>query len=149
MLLASPSLSVTLFEQLDQLPPFNPDQVPNPPEVDRWRDALNGSAALIVSTPEYAHGIPGTLKNALDWIVGSGELSGKPAVLLNASARAEFAQASLREVLTTMNARLLSKAETTVQLLGSAIGPEQIAADPAMRSTILAFLKRLESSLEP
>jgi chromate reductase len=90
--------------------------------VSRFRAALRDSSAVIFSTPEYAHGIPGSLRNALDWVVGSGELSGKPVALLNASARGQYAKAALRETLRTMDARVISDAEVTVPLLGKGLG---------------------------
>lgn len=63
---------------------------------------------MLIACPEYAHGIPGTFKNALDWVVGNGEVSGKPVLALNASARSIHAPAQLAEVLRTMDARVLN-----------------------------------------
>ncbi len=85
-LLAPPTVDVTLYEDLEKVPPFNPDREREEnPIVDGFRTALRESDAVIFSTPEYAHGMPGALKNALDWVVGSGELYQKPAALCNAS----------------------------------------------------------------
>jgi NAD(P)H-dependent FMN reductase len=60
---------------------------------------------VLICSPESAHGVPGTLKNALDWLVGSEELVGKPVAVLNLSERATRAHASLIETLHTMAAR--------------------------------------------
>ena len=60
----------------------------------------------------------GVLKNALDWVVGSGELMDKPIALINASARATHAYASLRETLTTMSGRVIEDASVTIPLDG-------------------------------
>lgn len=65
---------------------------------------------MIISSPEYAHGVPGVLKNALDWLVASGELYEKPVALFSASPRATFAQVSLTETLKVMTARLVGEA---------------------------------------
>src|SRR5439155_7238140 len=87
-------------EQMGNLPLFNPDldgegAVP-PPTVKEFRALLGAADGVLISCAEYAHGIPGALKNALDWIVSSGELEGKPVVLIVASAIAgACAQASL------------------------------------------------------
>ncbi len=117
--LAQPPLTLQLFESLAEIPPFNPDQdVPPVPEaVAQLRDQIRQADAVILSTPEYAHSLPGVLKNALDWLVGSGELYGKPVTLFNASSRGTYAQAQLKEVLTTMGARYVSEAEVTVAAL--------------------------------
>ena len=82
-------VKLTIYDGLGNLPHFNPD-IDNdfqPPAVSDFRSQLNNSAGVIISTPEYAHGIPGVLKNALDWLVASGELYEKPVALFSASPR--------------------------------------------------------------
>ena len=140
---ASSLIDVVLYLQMEELPPFNPDLEPGPEAVLRFRAALGDCSAVIFSTPEYAHGIPGSLKNALDWVVGSGELSGKPVALLNASARGKYAQAALRETLRTMDARVISDAEVTIPLLGKGLGASEIAADPEFAGLIRSSLQRI------
>ncbi|MDF5726788.1 MAG: NAD(P)H-dependent oxidoreductase, partial [Rhizonema sp. PD38] len=73
---------------------------------------------LVISSPEYAHGIPGVLKNALDWLVSGEEFIGKPIALFNASPRAIYATASLTEIVTTMAGRIVPEACLTISLLG-------------------------------
>ena len=144
-LVASSPIDIVLYEQMETLPPFNPDLdlEPGSEAVSRFRVALRDCSAVIFSTPESAHGIPGSLKNALDWVVGSGELSRKPVALINASARGEYAQAALREVLKTMDARVVSDAEVTVPLLGKGLNAEQIAADPQFADLIKSSLLKV------
>lgn len=148
-LLASPPLEISIYEGLAGIPPFNPDldSEPGPEPVEAFREALRRADAVVFSTPEYAHGIPGSLKNLLDWVVGSGELSEKPVALIHASARGEHAQAALREVLRTMNARLFNDLETTLALMGQPRSPAEIAGDPEHSAQILAFLQKLAVSL--
>jgi NAD(P)H-dependent FMN reductase len=83
--LGSPNLEFELFSKLSELPHFNPDLdvEPGPPPVQNFRSELRRAQAVVISTPEYAHGLPGTLKNALDWVVRSGELREKPIALVN------------------------------------------------------------------
>jgi NAD(P)H-dependent FMN reductase len=67
------------------VPPFNPDIADDPDtNVDAFKAAIVGSDAVVISAPEYAAGMPGALKNALDWVVGTGELYGKPVALISA-----------------------------------------------------------------
>ena len=96
---------MTLYEGLTELPHFNPDRddVPDP-AVTSLRAQLQAADGVLISTPEYAHGVPGSLKNLLDWVVGSGELVDKPVALLHAS-RSPWALASIRETLSVMSAR--------------------------------------------
>jgi NAD(P)H-dependent FMN reductase len=111
--LAPEGVEVTLYDGLGDLPHFNPDldkalDDPDLPTAVRdLRMRVAGADAILISSPEYAHGVPGSLKNALDWLVGGSEIPGKPIALLNASPRSTHAQASLAETLRTMSADLV------------------------------------------
>jgi NAD(P)H-dependent FMN reductase len=66
------------------LPLFDPDLESQPPEsVQRFREACDGADAVLLAVPEYAFGIPGAFKNALDWTVGSVALNYKPVAVLS------------------------------------------------------------------
>jgi len=66
-------------DSLQNLPLFNPDLEADRPlkVVEQWRREVAGSDALLIASPEYGHSLPGALKNAIDWLIGSGELEGK------------------------------------------------------------------------
>jgi chromate reductase len=116
------NISMTVYGGLADLPHFNPDlEGSEPISVIEFRRELQMCDGVLISTPEYAHGIPGVLKNALDWIVGTGDLVDKPVALFNASPRSTYAQASLRETITVMSGRLIDEASITVPLLGKDI----------------------------
>ena len=132
---APPGIDVLIYERLDQLPFFNPDVTPSPAVVE-FQGTVGGADAMVISSPEYAHGVPGVLKNALDWLVGGGELIDKPVAVLNASGRATHARTSLVDTLTVMSARVIEDASITVPLEGSRLNAEFIAADP-QRSVML------------
>ena len=110
--LAPEGVKVLVYRELADLPPFNPDDdvedKPKPEPVETLRALVGASDALIIAAPEYAHGVPGVLKNALDWLVASENFAGKPVALVNTSPRAFHAQASLREILATMAARVVA-----------------------------------------
>ncbi|HET9156586.1 MAG TPA: NADPH-dependent FMN reductase [Myxococcaceae bacterium] len=102
------------YEGLGGLPHFNPDDDedgrPVPPAVAELRARVIAADGWVISSPEYAHGVPGSLKNALDWLVSCPELPGKPVLLLNASAAGgDFVQAALGETLRTMSLRVLGE----------------------------------------
>jgi chromate reductase, NAD(P)H dehydrogenase (quinone) len=132
--LAPEGVKVLVYRELATLPPFNPDDDiedrPKPEPVETLRALVGASDALIIAAPEYAHGVPGALKNALDWLVASETFAGKPVALVHASPRAFHAQASLRETLSTMAARLVPEAFAELSLAGKATA-EEILADPA------------------
>lgn len=145
--MAPEEVTLSLYDGLGDLPPFNPDLDKDPPQaaVADFRCQLRQSAGVIFSTPEYAHGVPGVLKNALDWVVASGELYNKPVALFSASPRAGYAQASLVETLTAMSARVVPQACIVVPLLGKNLREDEIAAEPdlsrAVRSALKAFAR--------
>jgi NAD(P)H-dependent FMN reductase/ribosomal protein S18 acetylase RimI-like enzyme len=143
--LAPPGVEVAIYEELDQLPPFNPDLDTDTPSmpVGAFRAALKSADAVLLSSPEYAHGVPGVLKNALDWVVGSGELVDKPVALLNASSRATRAWRSLVETLSVMSARVIREASVTVALNGTGLDAEGIASDPRLAGLLKSALRRL------
>src|SRR5690349_3915443 len=80
--LALAGVAITLYDRLGELPYFNPDldrEGDTPPAVVAdLRARIARADALLISSPEYAHGVPGVLKNALDWLVSSLEFPGKP-----------------------------------------------------------------------
>jgi NAD(P)H-dependent FMN reductase len=148
--LAPAAVDVSIYGGLGDLPAFNPDDdvEPAPAAVSDFRRRLQSADALVISTPEYAHGIPGTLKNALDWVVGSGELVDKPIALVNASPRATYAQASLSETLTVMSARLVREASVTIPLAGARLDGVAICADPVLSSALRSALEALVATVE-
>jgi chromate reductase, NAD(P)H dehydrogenase (quinone) len=143
--LAPDGVKVLVYGDLANLPPFNPDEdsedKPRPEPVETLRALVDASDALLIAAPEYAHGLPGALKNALDWLVASETFAGKPTALVNTSPRAFHAQASLCEILSTMAARLIPEAFASVSLTGKAITADDILADAVCA-------RRLTESLE-
>lgn len=109
--LAPPGLAVTVYSGLGDLPLFNPDLESAPPaEVVRFHSHVAAADALLIASPEYAHGVTGTIKNALDWLVGFEGFAGMPVAVLNASLRAHHADDALRETLRTMAAAIVEEA---------------------------------------
>jgi chromate reductase len=111
-LLAPPGVTVRRYQELEQLPAFNPDLESGdlPDAVARLRNLIGQADAIVISSPEYARGMAGALKNMLDWLVGALEFPGKPVATITTSQRAEYAPEQLRLVLTTMSARVIEEA---------------------------------------
>jgi chromate reductase, NAD(P)H dehydrogenase (quinone) len=139
-----PDVTVHVFDGIGELPLFNPD-LDNAPiaAVEAWRAAIEAADAIVIASPEYAHGISGVLKNALDWAVSMPTFPGKPVALLNTSPRAYIAQDALREVLHTMSAQLVPEASVAVPLQGSRLNFEAILARPQLMATLRACAQAL------
>lgn len=115
--LAGPDVSFALFDGLEDLPAFNPDRSSSTSaQAEKWIALVRHADVLMVSSPEYAHGIPGALKNALDWLVGEDAFIEKPFCLYRACPRPVFAPAALMEVLRTMSGRHVAGADVTINL---------------------------------
>lgn len=147
--LAPAGVEVRLYRALDTLPHFNPDldgeQSPDPPPAVReLRRQVGECEALVISSPEYAHGVPGSLKNALDWLVSCHEFPGKPVALINTAPRATHAQAALAETLRTMSAQLVDEAAVTLPLSGVRLDAAGIAAEPELAAVLRAAMTALQ-----
>ena len=149
--LAPEGVKVLLYRDLANLPAFNPDDdledKPKPEPVETLRALVDASDALVIAAPEYAHGLPGALKNALDWLVASETFAGKPTALINTSPRAFHAQASLREILSTMAARLIPEAFASISLTGKAVTADDILADTLCRLRLTESLEALIAAI--
>jgi len=141
-MLAPNGVRIDLYEGLGQLPHFNPDLdcAPFHAAVADLHTRIGAADGLLISSPEYARGVPGALKNALDWLVSGSEFPGKPVAFFNASDRGTHAQAALRLTLETMSARMVDAAMVTVHLLGKTQTPEEIANDPDVAPRLKAGL---------
>jgi NAD(P)H-dependent FMN reductase len=141
--IASPGIQVRIFDGLALLPLFNPDLETRAPEpVLALRESIESCDAVLIASPEYAHGVTGALKNALDWLVSFEGFVGKPVAIFNASPRSVHADASLREILVTMSARLVEEA-CLVLPLRSTGATEQDIVDSEDASRIRAVLPTL------
>lgn len=142
---APTGVSIDLFEGLGDLPIFNPDLEGDltPRPVQDFARQVGAADGLIIACPEYAHGIPGGLKNALDWLVARDEIPFKPAMLVRASHRNGISHAALEEVLRTMSVALMPETGLTIHLLGrkSAEIDHALAASEA-RTELVATLER-------
>lgn len=140
-------MEIQIYNNLGNLPLFNPDlEGSEPSSVLDFRSQLQRAQGLLIASPEYAHGITGVLKNALDWIVGSGELVGKLVCLINTSSRATHAYKSLEEILKTMDAKILSEASKVIGLPYS-IDKEGILRNPELSFQLRAVLVLLANAL--
>ena len=76
---APATAEVTIFDGLRALPAFDPDvqDADAPDAVAALRQAVTACDALLIASPEYGFSLPGALKNAIDWLIGSGNLESK------------------------------------------------------------------------
>jgi chromate reductase len=126
--LCSDSVNIKIYEELSTLPHFSPDldnDIP-PSEVSNFRKQLKGADGILICTPEYAMGVPGTLKNAIDWIVSSMELSHKPVALITASTAGQKAHGSLLDTLRIIESNISDGSQLLISHIKTKIKDDQI-----------------------
>lgn len=114
-------ISYSIYDELALIPPFDPglDNEDVAQTVVRLRKLLNEVDGVIICTPEYAFGVPGQLKNMLDWMVSSGSLVDKPVALITASLGGEHAHASLLLTLGALSAKIIDDATLVISFIRS------------------------------
>ena len=144
----SDSISLSIYDGLAHLPHFNPDidgdEALAP--VEDWRARLKQADGVLFCTPEYAHGVPGALKNALDWIVSSGEFMHKPTAVISASPSpdgGDRANASLVQTLRVMMADIGEGATLCIPAASAKLNDQGEVTDPITKQAIHALLDTL------
>ncbi len=117
---------ITILDGLTEIPHFNPDlDTENPPQnVIDFRTKLRKADGILICTPEYAMGVPGTLKNAIDWTVSSMEFSKKPLALITASSVGQKGHASLLETLNVIEATITEETQLLIPFAKTKINAE-------------------------
>src|SRR3712207_4314391 len=134
---------LAVWDGLGELPLYDADLdvAPAPEKVRQLRDAIASADAVLVSTPEYNHSIPGGLKNALDWAsrpFAQNALRDKPVAVIGASTGlfgAVWAQAETRKVLNAIGAHVVER-ELPVGSADSAFDEEGRLLDPDLRAEL-------------
>src|SRR5580700_1770566 len=108
--LSASGAEVSAFEDLGSIPPLNPDRGDDPGEaVVAFRAQIGAADAVLIAAPEYAGALAGAVKNALDWVVGSGDLYGKPVALLSSgTSGGVFARRDLVRTLSWQGANVVA-----------------------------------------
>jgi chromate reductase len=139
-----------IYEEHKQLPLFNPDLETEPPaSVRRLRQAVSQAQAIVIVSPEYAHGVSGTIKNTLDWLVSHPEFADKPVAVINPSYQSFHADAALKETLRTMSAVLIPQACLRIPVIGSALSQDAIDHSPEFALMIDKALQEILAHLRP
>lgn len=137
--------SYFLFKGLAAIPPFD-DANETPIEVTVWRQHLQEADAVLICSPEYAFGIPGALKNAIDWTVASGELVNKPLALITAATSGEKAHAAWLDVFNALSANITPERSVLISHVRTKIDGKGNITDPAAAEAIEILIDSLVTS---
>jgi NAD(P)H-dependent FMN reductase len=143
--LTSEIFDITVFEGLATLPHFNPDldneNVPR--EITDFRNQLREADGILICTPEYAIGVPGSLKNAIDWTVSSMEFSKKPVALITASLSGEKAHLSLLGTLLIIEAHLTDDTQLLIPYIKTKVTKDYKITDQLTLASVHKLTKSL------
>lgn len=144
--LAKDRFEVVIFEGLTEIPHFNPDlDTDNPPaQVVTFRKYIREFDGILICTPEYAMGVPGTLKNAIDWTVSSMEFSKRPTTLITASSYGLKGHASLLETLKIIEANVTDATQLVISSAKIKVNKDGQITD----EKTLAEIKKVIDALE-
>jgi chromate reductase len=137
-----------IYDGMGKLPLFD-DSETTPPAVQSLRDQLQAADAILICTPEYAFGVPGALKNALDWTVSSGELVNKPVALITASTGGDKAHAALLNILEALSARVATDARLLISFIRAKLKNGEVSdADTlrALKAVLTALIREARLS---
>jgi len=133
-------VEVNCFTGLSGIPAFDGSE-PAPEAVDAFIDLLQNADGVIIVTPEYAFGIPGALKNALDWTVSSGDFYNKPTALITASSQGEKGHAAMLLVLSALGAGIDSETSLLIPFIRTRFNAAGALTDVAIIDEIKKLLE--------
>lgn len=138
-------IDLKIFTGIATLPHFNPDlEQPTPLEtITQFRGLLRSADAILICTPEYAMGVPGSLKNAIDWTVSSCEFSKKPTALITASSLGHKGHQSLMETLRVIEANVTDDTNLIISHIKTKVSPTGEITDPATKEKVLHIMSAL------
>lgn len=140
-------IQFSVYPGLSELPHFDGSEHA-PQSVKNLRDKIAAADGILICSPEYAFGVPGSLKNALDWTVSSGSIDNKPLALITASTGGEKAHAAMLHILTALNATLTTDTTLLIPFIRSKLNSQgEITDDKTLeqiRRLVTAFIALIE-----
>ena len=133
---------VIIYNGLGQLPHFDDSKEPDE-AVTAFRKILKESDGVLICSPEYAFGVPGSLKNALDWTVSSGELVYKPLALITAATGGDKAHAALLNTFTALSTNVTEDTSLLISYIRSKMNAEGMIID----TTTIVSIKNVTNAL--
>ncbi|SEW42559.1 NADPH-dependent FMN reductase [Chitinophaga arvensicola] len=147
--LSAGRFAVTQLDSLTDIPHFNPDldltADSAPAAVQAFRAQLAAADAVLICTPEYAIGVPGTLKNAIDWTVSSMHFSGKPVALVTAGTSGHKAHQSLLGTLLIIESKIAPAAQLVVSSVKTKVNDQGVITDAATEMQVRKLVDALEA----
>jgi len=141
-------VAFSIYGGLETIPPFN-DSSDIPLPVEDFVELITKADAVFFCIPEYAFGVPGALKNALDWTVATTAFSEKPVSLITAASQGEKAHAAFLNTLTALGTKMTADATLLISFIRSKLNEKNEIKDlttmNAVKKTVVSFLQLIEA----
>jgi chromate reductase len=152
--LAPSTVNIVLYDGLDNIPAFSPerDKENATPAIQTLRQLLREADAVLFCTPEYIHGMPGILKNMLDWLASSGEFVDKPVGVISAGPSdtgGSRAHAALSYTLSVLTAHLPEKASLIVPFVKLKMDADGHVTEPTLLQQLTDVIDALVDAIPP
>jgi len=136
-----------LYNGLEKIPAFDDSRVLPVPVVDFIRQ-IKAADAVLFCIPEYAFGVPGALKNALDWTVSSTAFSEKPVALITAASNGEKAHAAMALTLGALGSRISEETKLLVSFIKTKLDAGGRVTDQNLLFSIQRVIHALLQTVE-
>ncbi len=151
--LAKDNFLLQLYPDLTVIPHFNPDLdldgAQAPEAVTDFRKQLQTADGILICTPEYAMGVPGTLKNAIDWTVSSCEFSHKPTALITASSVGQKGHQSLLETLKIIESHITDDTQLLIPYIKTKVSKENKITDEVTLKSVKKLIDAFDQLMLP
>ena len=144
---APAEIEFVIYQDLATLPAFDDSEVEGE-AVAQWRSQLAEADGVFLCSPEYAFGVPGALKNAIDWTVRSGELVNKPLALVTAASNGEKAHAAWLQILSALSANIPEGGALLIPFIKTRLNEKGEITDAATKAAVAAVLQALINTIE-
>jgi chromate reductase, NAD(P)H dehydrogenase (quinone) len=141
--LVETKVAFEIFDSIVRLPHFNPDDILVPAAVIEFRKAIDDADGVIICTPEYAHGVPGSLKNAIDWTVSTNQFSDKTTCLITASTDGQYGHKALLETLKVLEANHIDELQMVVPFIQTKVNSEGDIIDVVLKEQLILLIQKM------
>jgi chromate reductase, NAD(P)H dehydrogenase (quinone) len=135
-----------IYDELASLPAFD-DSAEEGEAVLNWRRQLAEADGVIICSPEYAFGVPGALKNAIDWTVSSGELVNKPLALITAASSGDKAHAAWLQIFSALSAHIPDGGALLIPFIRTKLNEKGAITDAATKAAVQTVLQALIAAI--
>ena len=136
-----------IYNGLASIPPFD-DSQSQPAAVTAWKQQVEEADGVLICMPEYAFGVPGVLKNALDWTVSSVVFTNKPVAIITAASNGEKAHTAIMHTLKAIGALISSETSLLISFIRTRLNAKGEITDSNTAQQIQSLFSNLLRQIE-